>query len=201
MFRTVIAGGLLAALVGGARAEDRRQPSDRPKGPPPAQVVVSVEKNDLLVPFVAQELRRERRTRTVNRDGQDRQEQYTVVVPHWREDVKRIDLRDVQASTADGRAVRSQKLADMLQRPTHVLISGDGHKVDPFYLEIIKPQTLVLILPTPKEAPDERLPRPGEPQQPRGDRPPAGREAPPRVNDRPPAGREAAPPDRRPPQP
>lgn len=58
-----------------------------------------------------------------------------------------LDAKHVKAYTADGRPVAGKRLAEMLAKDRAVLVSTDGKKVDPYYLELYKEGTLVLVLP------------------------------------------------------
>jgi hypothetical protein len=163
MMRALLGAFMLMMFAGSVGAQD--SPS-RPKGPPPAQVPVRIDKGQLVVPHVVQDARQETRTRTVNKDGQDRQEQYTATVPVLREELQRLNLSDVQAFDTTGKKIDPAQLPDLLSKETVVLVSTDGRPVDPFYLQIIKEGTLVLILPVPKPPANERVaPPPRRPSQ------------------------------------
>src|SRR5205823_9975053 len=53
----------------------------------------------------------------------------------------------VAAYTVDGKPVAAAKLAELLAKERTVLIALDGKKVDPFYLQLYKEGTLVLVPP------------------------------------------------------
>jgi hypothetical protein len=73
--------------------------------------------------------------------------QVAVTVPIMMERVQKVKAKDLQVSTAGGKKVDVKKLPNFLKKKTCVLISSDGKKVDPAYLEIIKKDTLVLVIP------------------------------------------------------
>src|SRR5262249_26565639 len=56
------------------------------------------------------------------------------------------DLNAVQAFDTKGKRIESKKLLDLLKKKTTVLVSADGRPVDPFYLQLVKDSTVVLIL-------------------------------------------------------
>jgi hypothetical protein len=58
-----------------------------------------------------------------------------------------LAAKHVQAYTADGRAVAADKLASLLAKERTVLLVLDGKKVDPFFLQLYKDDTLVLVPP------------------------------------------------------
>jgi hypothetical protein len=59
-----------------------------------------------------------------------------------------LPAKHVEAYTADGKAISAEKLAPMLQKEHTVLIAMDGKKVDPFYLQLYKEGTIVLVPPS-----------------------------------------------------
>jgi uncharacterized protein YkwD len=58
-----------------------------------------------------------------------------------------IDPRHISVSTADGRPVEAARLKDLLVREISVLVSSDGRAVDPFWLQNVKPASLVVVAP------------------------------------------------------
>jgi RNA polymerase sigma factor (sigma-70 family) len=78
---------------------------------------------------------------------------YEMVV---KEHVQRFDLKDVEATDADGKKIEKQALAKTLQQETPVLIALDGRKVDPYYLAVVKEGTIVL-MPNMKEVQPDAL--------------------------------------------
>ena len=50
---------------------------------------------------------------------------------------------------ADGKDVDSSDLPKLLATSRCVLVSTDGQKVDPMHLQIVKPDTLLVVVPTP----------------------------------------------------
>jgi len=73
-------------------------------------------------------------------------------------------LKDCKAQTADGKALTADELAKRLTRGTPILIMNGSDKVDPAYLKIVKPDTIILFTPSPavprplKPLPVERQP-------------------------------------------
>jgi hypothetical protein len=58
-----------------------------------------------------------------------------------------LPAKEVEAYTTDGKTVSAEKLAEMLAKERTVLIAPDGKKVDPFYLQLYKEGTIVLVPP------------------------------------------------------
>ena len=58
-----------------------------------------------------------------------------------------LAAKHAQAYTADGRTIPAERLAALLAKERPVLVALDGKKVDPFYLQLYKDDTLILVLP------------------------------------------------------
>jgi RNA polymerase sigma factor (sigma-70 family) len=56
-------------------------------------------------------------------------------------------LAAVKATHLDGKPINAKDLADRLKTETAVLITCEDGKIDPFYLQLIKPGTIVVTLP------------------------------------------------------
>ncbi len=63
-----------------------------------------------------------------------------------------VELKSVKAFRTDGQAIETKKLRQMLAKEQAVLVSADGKAIEPFYLQVIKEGTLILVLP-PKSRP------------------------------------------------
>jgi hypothetical protein len=72
--------------------------------------------------------------------------------------VRALDVAGARASRADGRAVSPAALRQLLRKEVPVLVSADGRPVDPYYLEVIRGDTLVLVLPAPRFGPPVAVP-------------------------------------------
>lgn len=59
----------------------------------------------------------------------------------------RLDRKLVQGFETDGTKMSASKLDNLLRREALVLISVDGKSIDPYYLNIVKSGTLVLVVP------------------------------------------------------
>jgi hypothetical protein len=121
-----------------------------PQGVPPAQVIASVTKEgefEITQPVLVPEQRNE--VRTVNVNGTPVTQTVTVTVVRPVQVTRRIKPEGVKVYTAAGKEVDAKDVPDKLKKPTVVLFAGDGNKVDPFYLKIIKPDTLVIVAPAP----------------------------------------------------
>ncbi|HKB36762.1 MAG TPA: hypothetical protein VKD72_09925 [Gemmataceae bacterium] len=58
-----------------------------------------------------------------------------------------LPARNVEAYTADGRAINAEKLRTLLAKERTVLVAMDGKKLDPFHLQLYKDDTIVLVPP------------------------------------------------------
>jgi hypothetical protein len=58
-----------------------------------------------------------------------------------------LPARFVEAYTTDGKAISTETLANLLAKERTVLVALDGKKVDPFYLQLYKEGTIVLVPP------------------------------------------------------
>jgi hypothetical protein len=136
---------LLAALVPAAPEPDA------PSGTPPVQMLASIDGggkltltyvgcycDDLSVPeIVPPALRGDDKA-----PAPPKVKVKTVTVT-----TAELAAKHVQVYTADGRPVAADKLASLLARERTVLVVLDGKKVDPFFLQLYKADTLVLVPP------------------------------------------------------
>jgi hypothetical protein len=99
-----------------------------------------------------------------------------VPAPKWEEPrtsyevqtTERIEIHpaaDVEAFGMDGRRIPLKNLANLLRDERPVLLSANGRKVDPFYLQLIKEGTVILVLPPLKPPPLRKGPVPDLPPQ------------------------------------
>jgi hypothetical protein len=58
-----------------------------------------------------------------------------------------LDAKHVEAYTVDGKAIPAEKLTQMLAKEKTVLVTMDGKKLDPFYTQLYKDDTIVLVPP------------------------------------------------------
>lgn len=59
-------------------------------------------------------------------------------------------------TNALGQKLTEEQIRKALRKPSIVLLSSDGKPIDPYYLKIIKPETLVIIDRTPDAKPAKR---------------------------------------------
>jgi hypothetical protein len=163
MSPSLLALVLASAVAAPAPAEE---PIKAPQGPPPAQVLASVTKDgdiEVMQTVLVPEARTEIRTVTVNGRPVNQTVQVTVFKPV--QTTQRIKGDAVKAYTAAGKEVDARDLPEKLKKPTIVLLSADGQKVDPFYLKIIKESTLVLVGTAPgRQGPQPTPPPPAAPK-------------------------------------
>ena len=77
----------------------------------------------------------------------------------WRWRYHKRKLADLNVTNAIGEELTEEQIRNTLKKPTIVLLSRDGEPIHPYYLKVIKPETLVIIDRTPEAAP-EKKPRP-----------------------------------------
>ena len=65
-------------------------------------------------------------------------------------------LSDLTVTNALGEKMSEEQVRKALKKPSIVLLSSDGKPVDPYYLKIIKPDTLVIVDRTPGANPVQR---------------------------------------------
>jgi hypothetical protein len=69
------------------------------------------------------------------------------------------ELKGAKVFEAGGKKVETKALPKLLARPTTVAVSADGRAVDPAYLQLLRPDSLVLVLPAPTGAPAKSPPK------------------------------------------
>jgi hypothetical protein len=105
-------------------------------------------------------------TAWVYRDGRD-PEAVRGYVPEVREEVRRYDVREVQAFETNGDPIRPRDLAARLAQETVVVVPADGRKPDPSRLVVLRPGAVILVLqanelhPAPPPAAPPRRPASG----------------------------------------
>jgi hypothetical protein len=66
--------------------------------------------------------------------------------------MRSLEASGVHAQRADGKAVSTASLRQLLKKELPVLVSQDGKRVDPYYSRIFRGDTLILVLPQPEPA-------------------------------------------------
>lgn len=107
-----------------------------PKSPGPGIALASVNEGQVYVRFVLPFAK-------PNADGQVEKGQGGELASF----AQPFDGASVQASTADGKKVSTAELARRLAKETPVVLSSAQFPPDPTYLQVIKGDTLVLLLP------------------------------------------------------
>ena len=74
----------------------------------------------------------------------------TEVVPVSEEHITRFNISNIVAQRIDGAAVSDKALMVAIAKPTPIILVRRGQQVDPLYLKMFKPETLVLQLPAPQ---------------------------------------------------
>ena len=128
-----------------------------PEGVAPATVIASMTKDgefEITQPAVVPST--ETRVRNVVVGGVAVTETYTVTVNKTVQVTRRIKGEGVKVYTAAGKEVDAKDVPDKLKKQTVVLFAADGKKVDPFYLKIVKADTLVIVAPPPAPVPEPK---------------------------------------------
>jgi len=136
----------LTLALAPAPADEKITP---PSGPPP-QFVLAVFKDgkcEISYPVMVPVTHEETRTRLVTVDGKQVPVQEKVNVTTWKMQHATTTVERPRGFDARGKEVDAKRLADLLKKPTVVLLSGDGKPVDPFYLRTMKEGTLTIVIP------------------------------------------------------
>lgn len=135
-------------LFGGVSIAIAQDETQRPKAPPPTITTVRLTDSGELEIFDCT-MRREVRTivETAVKDGKRVAAERTVVVevPVWR--IRRFQKSDATIYDIDGNQYEWDDVAEMLAKPTPVLLSRGAKKVDRFYRKLFMMGTLVLVMP------------------------------------------------------
>jgi hypothetical protein len=124
----------------------------------------------------------ETRTRTVSDGGVEKTETYQVEVPHTVSEEQMYNVRfpsgsdrfdvamdKVRALDLSGNAIDGNALAARLRKPAYVLAmegdAGNYTAIDPFYVNVLRPDTIVMFLPP------SSIPAPAAPAAPAGPAP------------------------------
>jgi len=141
---------MYSLLVLAALAHSAAEPA-APGGSPPEQVLASIDgKGKLTITHVTcacygpatQE-------NTVNAQDPKGKDKIPVKVKVSSVVVTTAELpaRFVEAYSTDGKAISAETLATLLAKERAVLVAMDGKKVDPFYLQLYKEGTIILVPP------------------------------------------------------
>jgi hypothetical protein len=157
MKRTLLGVLVLAACVACLAAEDG---SKLPSSPAPNHATARINKDGSLVlrEAVLQTTYQIKEQTLESKDGGTFTRRVRVPVTVMREMTRSIQAKDIQAFTTEGKKLDARDLANFLKKDTPVLVSADGKKVDPYYLQVIKEGTIILVVPIARATP-RPLPR------------------------------------------
>ena len=142
---------VLAAVAAPAPADEEVK---LPQGVQPVQIIAQMNKDGRIeVTELVTEYREEKRTKTAKVDGKEVQIEYVVKTVLYVPRLRLLPEKGVKVHTAAGKEVEAKDLAEKLKKPTAVFLAWDGNKVDPFYLKLLKPDTLVIVPPPPEPVP------------------------------------------------
>jgi hypothetical protein len=157
MLATLLAAVMLAPAP-------KVEPPRLPNGPPPTFAVVRMNKEGQLVQrVIVQVAVPVEKQIEVNVMGRVEIRKVTTYVRESRQEERTLLIKGLQAFDSAGKKVDEAKLPQLLRNDTLVLLASDGQMVDPFYLQIIKEGTLILMLPLSPAPP----PLPDKPPMPR----------------------------------
>jgi hypothetical protein len=123
-----------------------------PKGPPPLTALAVIEPKGRLTLRVPVACYEPQTVRIPSGHGSGQAVAVTSYMPAVKEQVQVHDLKEVKAYDADGKRLIAGALAAKLRKECPVLVSANGEKVDPFYLQLVKEGTVILVVP-PSPAP------------------------------------------------
>jgi hypothetical protein len=168
-----MSSSLLAAVLALAAPLPADEAPKAPQGLPPTQVIARADKDGTIeVLRTGVVYRVEDRTRAVNVNGRVVQVVEKVSVPMTSEITVKYAAKDARLFTAAGKELDPKELPERLKKKTIVLLSENGQLVDPFYLKVVKEDTLVLVVtaPPPMPAPGVVTPVPDPPPAPPKDK-------------------------------
>lgn len=122
----------------------------QPQTPAPSYSVAKTARDgDLFISYTMKIDHIETRERIEEKDGKKVAVKYKVRVPVLYRKHHKRKLANLVITNAQGKELTEKEVLTLLKNPTIVLVSSDGKKVDPYYLKIVKPDTLVIIDKTP----------------------------------------------------
>jgi hypothetical protein len=129
-----------------AGASRSQNPPARPEGSPPTQREAVFKDGFLLSKLVVTVFVNEKRVRKVtDPDGKVKDVEYIVTVPVNKTVEEKIDPKKATIARADGKAVPIEELAKVLEKPGIVMVASNFEKVDPFYLQFLAAETLIVV--------------------------------------------------------
>lgn len=143
---------LLASLVGlTLGVAVNAQAPTRPAGFPPVQVEAHFKDGHIISQVVVTQYqpvkKLEKRT---DADGTKRDVEVTEIVPVLRKVEQKIDATKAIVYRAGGKDIDAKELAKVLAQPTMVFVAGDYRRLDPFYLQFLADDALVIVPPQPE---------------------------------------------------
>ena len=137
----------------------------QPRTPAPTYSVAwAVKDGGLMLSRTVTVLKTQVRERVVRVNGKDITERVTVQVPVLQREYVKMKLAGLEFFNAAGEKQSAEDVRDALEKPKIVLVSRDGRKVDPFYLKVVKRDTLIIV---DKRRRRPKTPRPTNPGPPR----------------------------------
>jgi hypothetical protein len=93
------------------------------------------------------EFRPVRETYQVNVNGKTEVRERTRIVGAMREVRVPLQGPNVRVFGTDGKRIDPKDLPNLLKKSTPVMVSADGNEIDPLYLRLVQPGTLVIVAP------------------------------------------------------
>lgn len=161
MFRALLLAAIFVvglAFAGYAQVEEGRAPNRAttvtaiptnaeglPHDVPPEHAVASVGDGQLLLLRFSFALQQRKVVAKIEVDGEVSEESITRTIPVGSVGSVWIDLAEIRAFENGGELAPGQ-LTKRLAKPTHVLVATK--RPDPFYMDVIKDGTIVLVMPS-----------------------------------------------------
>lgn len=136
---------VLVAGMNAANAQDKPtlQP---PKGPAPHYGIASLDKRgNVLVQQTVQVPVNETRTRVIVVDGKKVEQNYVVTKFVTQVQTSLLTPDRITVSKASGTTVLAEDFEDVFGNPVPVLLTTNGQPLDPFYVKLLKPTTLIIV--------------------------------------------------------
>jgi hypothetical protein len=150
MRRSIMALGVFLlgiSLAHGDEAKLKPQVSD----PPEFAEAYMVDDSELIYIMV-----RRTETELIEKDGKPA----TVIRPVWETSAIELDEKRTAAFDRNGRQLKLAALAKRLAKPSVVLIFTGVTKPDPYYLQVLRDDVVIFVVPRPdSEAPVQIVPR------------------------------------------
>lgn len=126
---------------------------------PPQVALAKAARNLVLIRSFVKDIEKEKMfLEETADDGTVSKQEFDVETETVTDIERRFPAKSIKATRADGKPVPAAELAKLLASSRCVLLAGDAKKVDPSYLEIVRPDALILHSPKAELAPPKLPP-------------------------------------------